>query len=287
MNRKLVTYSSALLAALILAGVIAPVARADTAGTLDSYAKVAFAAPTTGPVNVLNPNTPDPTDPVTPTNPDGTTPSPGTSGPLSLDFVSSLDFGTHYVSSADQTYYAAPQKITDSGTGTTSYVPDYVQVTDNRGTFVGWKLSVHWDGQLRQDATVDETTGANAATGGVLTGSVLTMTGATAVAPDQANAGTAPAVTDPITMGTADVTVMNAPANAGIGTWIDRFGADADYTPDDGTATIADGTDASASGTAMTASPITLQVPGSTAKKTGTPYTTNLVWTLADTPDTD
>ena len=84
---------------------------------------------------------PDPSIPVLP-------PVEVTKG-LSLDFASSLSFGQQKISSTDEIYYAHGQKVLD-GSGTVSgIVPNYAQVTDVRGTFAGWTLSVATDGQFR------------------------------------------------------------------------------------------------------------------------------------------
>ncbi|MDR0318106.1 MAG: WxL domain-containing protein, partial [Lactococcus lactis] len=92
----------------------------------------------------VNPNIPDPNRPVFPQNPDGSLPNPGTQGPLSIDFASSLDFGINPISNKDEIYFAKAQSYTESTTET----PNYVQVTDNRGTLMGWTLSVTEKGQL-------------------------------------------------------------------------------------------------------------------------------------------
>lgn len=59
----------------------------------------------------VDPNDPDPNKPIRPidpTNPNG--PKPGTPGPLSVDFVSSLDFGEQEITNKDRTYYARAQR---------------------------------------------------------------------------------------------------------------------------------------------------------------------------------
>ena len=53
----------------------------------------------------------------------------GNNGPLSLDYVSSIDFGTQkVVINKEQTYES------------TSLKP-FIQITDNRGTGAGWKVT--------------------------------------------------------------------------------------------------------------------------------------------------
>lgn len=59
--------------------------------TYKSNGAVTF-EPNTDPVNPVDPTDPDEeVDPVDPTDPEG--PNPGTEGPLSIDYASSLDFG--------------------------------------------------------------------------------------------------------------------------------------------------------------------------------------------------
>ncbi|MEB5953235.1 WxL domain-containing protein, partial [Enterococcus innesii] len=57
------------------------------------------------PTNPVDPTDPEkPVDPVDPTDPDG--PNPGTNGPLSIDYASSLDFGVNKISNKNEVYYA-------------------------------------------------------------------------------------------------------------------------------------------------------------------------------------
>lgn len=91
----------------------------------------------------------DPSIPVLPINPiDPDKPIvPGTSGPLSLDYASSFNFGTQMITSRDKTYTANPQVVVIDGVS--SNKPLYVQVTDNRGTLEGWTLEVMQGGQFK------------------------------------------------------------------------------------------------------------------------------------------
>ena len=50
-------------------------------------------------------------------------------GPLSLDYVSSIDFGTQKITMFEKKTYES-----------TSLKP-FIQVTDNRGTGAGWKVT--------------------------------------------------------------------------------------------------------------------------------------------------
>ncbi|MFC4652305.1 WxL domain-containing protein [Lactococcus nasutitermitis] len=268
--KKTITISSALLTALTFTTALAPLAHAEIndstpAGTYGSTGTVKFQSSdtTTPPVN---PENPDPSNPVLPSNPDGTDPQPGTNGPLSIDFASSLTFGTQDISSSDKTYYAAAQGLKNAD-NSLSYVPDYVQVSDNRGTFAGWSLYVNWDGQFRRQGADASSTKA----GDVLTGAELTFNSgaannlATSITPTAVSSYTLGETT-----GANEQLVMNATQGRGMGTSVVEYGASSDY---DGTYT-----------STGSKSPITLSVPGSTVKAADT-YTTNLTWTLSSTPD--
>lgn len=92
-------------------------------GTDSSNATVTFTAPT-GSV--------DPVDPENPENPNTDIPEPGgtnteQAGPLSLDYISNIDFGSHAISTSEATHQ------------TTTAEP-YIQVTDQRGTGEGWNV---------------------------------------------------------------------------------------------------------------------------------------------------
>jgi len=92
--------------------------------------------PDKDPTKPVDPTDPTkPVDPVDPTKPDG--PDDGTEGPLSIDYASSFNFGTQKIITTDKDYYADIQTFKDGTTG-----PNYVQVTDKRGSQAGWNLSV-------------------------------------------------------------------------------------------------------------------------------------------------
>ena len=123
---------------------------AEEAVEYHSHGVVEF-RPNTDPTDPVDPENPDPENPVVPTDPSnpGGEPEPGTQGPLSIDYASTFDFGVNKISNKDETYYARAQHYNDGHSDT----PDYVQVTDNRGTNSGWKLTVKESGQLT--ATTD------------------------------------------------------------------------------------------------------------------------------------
>ena len=64
---------------------------AEDGGSYTSNGIVEF-TPSEEPTNPVDPTDPtNPVDPIDPTDPEG--PNPGTNGPLSIDYASSLDFG--------------------------------------------------------------------------------------------------------------------------------------------------------------------------------------------------
>lgn len=86
----------------------------------ESQAKVNFTAPEDVP-EILDPETLEPGTPE-----DGNV--TGNKGPLSLDFVSNIDFGTHEISTAAAKYESVSER-------------PYIQVSDRRGTGQGWSVS--------------------------------------------------------------------------------------------------------------------------------------------------
>lgn len=240
-----VTATSALLVSALSFGGAS--AFAEETKTLDSNAIVKFKAneSVTTPVDPENPDPNNPVEPVDPTNPDGK-PNVGTNGPLSIDFASSLDFGENVISTKDETYFAASQKL-QSGEDK----PNYVQVTDNRGTEAGWTLSVKQNGQFKDSQ------------GRELTGAKITFNnGAVNTVSKSAKPSTVVSSFDLTTDGTGAVqNVVGAKAGEGAGTYVYHFG-------DAGTK----------------AKSITLDVPGATTKYADE-YKTTLTWTLSDTPE--
>lgn len=226
----------------------------DNGGALDSNAQVTFTADN---------DSKSPLDPTTPANPDGTqnpvspidtvtgtTPNPGTTGLLTVDFASSFNFGSHTISSVNKTYNALPQSYSqkDESKATATSGPNFVQVTDLRsGSAKGWSLKVKQIGDFK---TTDGTSlvGAqiNIANGNVLNGNG----GADTISKHSAN----------IAVSTADTDVMGAKTGEGFGTWLYRMG-------NNDTA----------------GSSVTLTVPGSSAKEAAA-YRTTLTWTLTDSP---
>lgn len=251
MKTSIKLVSTAVLA-LIVFGAASSVASAEDV-TYNSKGSVTFKPNTdsTLPVDPITGGGKDGSDTVTPENPDGSKPNPGTAGPLSLDFASSFDFGTQKITSADQTYYAVEQKYADKA-GTAKTGPNYVQVTDNRGTLAGWSLSVTQDAQF---AAATTTKGA----GSVLDGTVMTL-GNGKIISQSANPADSSAVSTVLTPGVKSSVILGAKTGKGSGTNLLTFG-------DENTAV----------------SSVSLMVPGATTKL-AQQYSTNLTWTLSDTP---
>ncbi|GAB6458695.1 WxL domain-containing protein [Bacillus luti] len=238
-----VTATSALLVSALSFGGASVFA--EETKTLDSNAIVKFKAneSITGPVDPENPDPNKPVDPVDPVT--GEKPEPGTNGPLSIDFASTLYFGENVISTKDETYFAAAQKLSDG-----QEKPNYVQVTDNRGTEAGWTLSVKQNGQF-----VDSK-------GNELTGAKITFTnGAVNTASKSAKPSEVMPSFDLTVDGTGAVqNVVEAKAGEGAGTYVYKFGDDA-----------------------TKAESIKLEVPGATTKYADE-YKTTLTWTLSDVP---
>ncbi|EJQ43629.1 hypothetical protein IEQ_04957 [Bacillus cereus BAG6X1-2] len=185
-----------------------------------------------------------PIDPVDPTDPEG--PNPGTKGPLSIDYASSLDFGKTKITSTDKTYTAAAQKFnSERGDG-----PNYVQIRDNRETKTGWSLQVKQNGQFKSTSS-KELTGAE-----ITFKNSMVNTISTSLKPSIVKSSFS---LTPEGDGVAE-SVMSAKSGEGVGTYVLAFG-------DDSTA----------------ADSIELSVPGKTTKY-AEKYSTSLTWTLMDVP---
>lgn len=239
----------ALLAAIAALGTImvGPTAvLAADGGQYQSDGSIEF-VPSKKPTKPVDPI--DPTKPGKPINPEDPSKKnkPGTQGPLSIDYASSFYFGKQEITTENKIYDAAAQKYLDAA-GDEKVGPNYVQVSDNRGSEAGWKLVVKQDAQFvsKNKHTLD---------GAEVTfehGHVVTN------AKSKAPAGTANMVMTP----GADQRVMNARAGEGAGTYLLDWGKD--------------GNDGAHS--------VHLAVPGSTTKYAER-YATTFTWTLSDTPD--
>lgn len=236
----------ALSATILLSlGLSASTVFAVDGGAYDSNGQIKF-IPDTIPTNPVDPTNPtNPITPVDPTNPIG--PNPGTSGPLSIDYASSFDFGVQKITSNTKKYNVAAQKFTDKN-GVEKEGPNFVQVTDNRGLEAGWSLTV------KQNAQFTSTTGK------VLTGARITLKNGVVVT---ASESAKPTGYKPIVLTTdgSEAKVMSAKAKQGAGTYLLSWGTNAT--------------------TGRTS--VELEVPGSTTKYAEV-YKTTLTWVLTDVP---
>jgi hypothetical protein len=158
-----------------------------------------------------------------------------------------------------------------------------VQVTDVRGSYAGWKLSLSTPAQFHKQGLNPVTTpeATDTTPGDYLSGAVLSFSGGhvntinTVTSPASAN--TIPANVNSnafiLTPNNAQVTLVDAQINQGMGTWAYGFGKPTDY----------DATSAGSLTAIASKGPISLSVNTGTAKANVT-YTADLVWTLSDTP---
>lgn len=244
---KLGTMSALLISTAVLGGEIfaAEVSR-------NSNAVVVFEE-NTDPTNPVNPLDPDkPVLPVDTIDPDGGIPE-GTAGPLSIDFISSLNFGKQKISSVDQIYFAKPQLVKDIDGNSEEEVSLFAQITDNRGTLDGWSLSVKQNGQFNNGAaTHSELVGAKIEfLNGEIASSSVTIPSFINSSIDVTADGEG-----------ASTVVMAASEGEGSGTFVYRLGNESSLKES-----------------------AKLSVPGSTVKMKEATYRTTLTWTLNDVPN--
>lgn len=145
---------------------------------------------TTGPVDPV-----DPTDPNKP-NPDPEVPGTGNTGPLTIDHVSSIEFGEQEIKEKEAIYNAKTEH-------------PYVQVTDRRGTGAGWILKASIDEFNNEDKT--ET----------LKGAELSLKKGT-IKSTSGNVSEKPQGYD-VNLNKDLQVLMHAGTDQGMGTWVDAF----------------------------------------------------------------
>ncbi|MGF9853135.1 WxL domain-containing protein [Bacillus paramobilis] len=207
-------------------------AHADTASKATSENHIIFKASTkpTDPLDPIDPDNPNP--PVDPADPgNGGT---GNEGPLTINYTSNIEFGEQEITSGTQVYNAKNEN-------------PYVQVSDNRGTGAGWKLS----------ATASKFTSADSSK--VLKGAELSFKDGEVKT--KGNNVSKKAVHHDVIFNNTDAKVlMDADVDGGRGTWIDVF-----------------------SGEAGNNDKIQLKVLEGSADA-GVDYTATINWELADAP---
>ncbi|HAP14493.1 MULTISPECIES: WxL domain-containing protein [Lactococcus] len=258
-NEKKSVYSVALLLVFMIFTSVSEKSKADSEdhpalGQINFLAGSKITPP-------ISPGPEHPGVPVSPVWPGGVTPAPGTAGPLSIDYASSFDFGVNAISAQDKIYYAKAQKYHAS----TLETPNYVQVTDNRGTLGGWTLKVLEVTQFHQ--------GKPEAKYPDLKGAMLSLKKPEAVSE---NTDTAPKPQEVIDLVPGKETlVAAADKGAGAGTWMIRWGS-----------RLVEQRTLNKEGQWVKESfntDVQLFVPGKTFKDS-TFYTTQLKWILSELP---
>ncbi|AUB51694.1 WxL domain-containing protein [Enterococcus mundtii] len=204
------------------AGVINPPETNNARGNINPAADLTFHDVTFEPATTLivedvGPFSPvDPLDPELEVEPENKPELPEDQGQLSIDFISSFNFGSQAISVHEQTYYAQPQRLLneDGTVKENEERPNYVQISDRRpdNGRSGWQLSVTQNGQFSNQ------------NGHELIGSEIQLLNQELVT---AQGGTAPALKEEtgqkIIPNTKRI-LLQADEKSGTGTWIYRFG---------------------------------------------------------------
>lgn len=149
----------------------------------------------TDPVDPIDPGNPNPPNPIDPTDPEN--PGTGNEGPLSIDYVSNIEFGTNKISSKAIVYNAKNEN-------------PFVQVTDNRGTGAGWTLTAKAGSFQSKDGSK------------MLKGAELSLkNGTLKTLPD--NISEAPINQDVTFVNSDAQIIMTAKKDTGRGTWINVY----------------------------------------------------------------
>lgn len=195
---------------------------------------------------------------------------PGTTGPLTIAYAPTLNFGTQVISNQDREYsmVAEMQTLTNPEEDGPTEVPyvSFAQVQDTRGTNGGWDLKVSMS-QFTANTQND-----------TLTGAQITFLDPSIeyVSNNQTNAPTAHGNRLELKPETGAVTLMEAAPTKGAGTssvvWGNQEELTAQFEDEDVKVVTNDA--------------ISLSIPGSTAKDAAM-YTSTLTWELTATPDNE
>lgn len=177
-------------------------------------------------------------------------------GPLSIDYISHFDFGTidyHPVKGGGN--YAIPEKLVNHVEF--KQVPNYVQVTDYRGTNAGWSLTVMQDGEFSNGNST-------------LKGAEITLKNVNAM---NIEGSQAPNVSEEVTITLGEgveVAWADQVDSEDISGLSDMMGVGVSYIKFGDEKTSANS--------------VYLDVPGGNTIEEGTNYETALTWTLHNTP---
>lgn len=241
----------------VASGVVNPPETNNARGNINPstalmFHDVTFEAATTLVVGEVGPVSPaDPLDPEVSVDPENKPELPEDQGPLSIDFISTFNFGSQAISAHGQTYYAQPQRLLneDGTVNEEEERPNYVQISDRRPEDArnGWGLAVTQKEQFKGEDNQE------------LLGARISLSNQQVIT---AQGGTPPglqSVPCELIPGTKR-TLLKAQGTEGTGTWIYRFG------------------DAQTAGES-----VALEVPKG-ANPERTTYSTTLVWELSAVP---
>lgn len=208
-----------------------------------------------------------PTETVTPINPN----DQGSEGSYTIDYASNFYFGTQEISSQKSTYYTQPDMVINKN-NEVKIVPNFIQVTDESGSFSGWTLTV------KQDSLLHLNSGNTEAAGYSLNGSNISFENASLIGGDGITTG-APTGKSSLTLTPGETQmVVSAEKEQGAGSWLYTFGTVSSYDQ-----SSVDTKDVSNRKKSSTKSAIKLTVPSGSAIKADK-YTTTLTWCLTYTP---
>ncbi|MFR0814133.1 MAG: WxL domain-containing protein [Enterococcus casseliflavus] len=240
------------------AGVINPPETNNTRGNINPPIELMFHDVTFEPVTTLIVGDVGPVSPVDPLNPDidvdpeNRPELPMDQGQLSIDFISSFNFGSHAISAQNRTYYAYPQRLLneDGSVNESEERPNYVQISDRRpeNERNGWELAVTQKEQFKGEENQ------------VLNGASLSLLNQQVITAQDGLVPGLQSVLGNLVPGNR-LTLLRAQGNEGTGTFIYRFG-------DEETA----------------GESIALDVPRG-ANPEATIYSTTLLWELSVVPD--
>ncbi len=243
----------------VAAGVVNPPETNNTRGNINPsteliFHDVTFEPATTLIVGDLGPVSPvDPLDPEIEVDPEKKPELPEDQGQLSIDFVSSFNFGSQAISVHDQTYYAKPQRLLneDGTVNEDEERPNYVQISDRRSENErnGWTLAVTQNSQFTDRQ------------GNQLRGARLVLNNQQFASVQENGEPTLQNQDGVVLLPEQKMPLVIARNGQGAGTWIYRFG---------------DGESAGES--------VALEVPPS-ADPRATTYQTTLTWELSAVPD--
>ena len=184
---------------------------------------------------------------------DGGIVNPGQKTPLRISLLTAFNFGEIKMSGNTKEYKALLPTVTfKDPLKAPEERPNFVQITDNRGTNAGWRLQAKISNQFTNKTSV-------------LTGSTITLDNGWTQPQANDLLSYAPVVSKPVVLSEdASKLIVKADEDKGMGTWNILYGS-------------LDGTKGDAKES------VTLEIPGKVKKSEGA-YKAKVEWTLTDTP---